>query len=234
MQPVPFLGFIRDNPLLSAILFMPRFPVLLGALIALLTLGAPDTVQAQGKVKVTYPKGAPRIASEYRSMKGVNGPRRAAPHQGIDIKGRNGLPILAVAAGKVLEVETGPCWGPTIVVHHGNGSDGKPLIALYGHLGRTDVTAGQTVARGQVIGALGNSYRQFKCSVGVRHLHLQLGRAWRGPNKGTYWGHVRYLKDGANGTNPHLYWADGRGQVTCFDPARRYPAGTLTYPVPCR
>ncbi|WP_147103406.1 M23 family metallopeptidase [Tateyamaria sp. syn59] len=191
------------------------------------------TAQAQNSAKVTYPTGAPKIASEFQSRMGVNGLRRGARHQGIDIKGPNGMPIIAAADGRVLETDIGSCWGPTIVVDHGTGTDGKRLIAAYGHLGQMKVKAGQSVRRGQTIGVLGNNHRDFKCIVAVRHLHFQLGRAWRGPEKGTFWGHMRYLQDGKRGTNPHQYWADGPNRVTCFESGRAYPAGTLTYPVPC-
>ena len=83
-----------------------------------------------------------------------------------------------------------------------------------------------------VIARLGNNQRKFKCMFRVRHLHLQLGRIRR-LAKGTYWGHAYFLLDAFNAVNPHLLWADGPYRVTCFDKKRRYPRGTLTYPVPC-
>lgn len=208
------------------------FPcVLILCLTAVLSFGTP--AHAQGGIDVVYPDNTPRIGSDFRSRRGINGPRRPSRHQGIDIKGRNGQPIIAIASGTVLESDVGTCWGPTVVIDHGRGLDGKPLIAAYGHLGQVDVRAGQSIARGDRVGTLGNNFRNFDCIVGVRHLHLQLGRTWRGPDKGSYWGHVRYLKDGKRGTNPHLYWADGPGRVTCFKRGQQYPAGTLTYPLPC-
>lgn len=214
---------------------VPRFVAVVSVFTcaAMVTLGmASGSTSAQNN-SVTYPPGAPQIASDYRSRMGVNGLRRAARHQGIDIKGPYGAQIIAAADGRVLETDVGICWGPTIVVDHGTGPDGKRLIAAYGHLDQMRVNAGQTVSRGQLIGTLGNNYRNFECIVGVRHLHFQLGRVWRGADKGTYWGHLRYLRDGRRGTNPHQYWANGPGQVTCFEPGKTYPAGTLTYPVPC-
>lgn len=188
---------------------------------------------AQIGTSVSYPANAPKIASDFRSTNGVNKRPRGYEHQGIDIIGPNKQEIIAAADGRVLEVESGPCWGPTIVVDHGAGKDGKPLLALYGHLGTAAVTANQTVKRGQVIGHLGNNYDEFKCIAGVRHLHFQIGRSWRGPEKGSYWGHLRFLVDGNRAANPHDYWSDGRGKVTCFAPDRTYPEGTLTYPLPC-
>ncbi len=184
-------------------------------------------------IKIVMPKGAPEITSHFHSMKGVNGFRRSARHQGIDIPAPNRQPIIAVARGKVLDVEVGTCWGPTLTVDHGTGTDGKRLIILYGHMGDIVVKKGQTVKRGQLVGRLGNNHKKFKCIAKVRHLHLQIGREARLSNRGNAWGHVRFLKDGKRGVNPHLYWADGVGQVTCFRAGQSYPKGTITYPLPC-
>ncbi|WP_134643088.1 M23 family metallopeptidase [Pseudaestuariivita atlantica] len=212
---------------------MKTLTYLFGAIAGLATIIAVSAASAQS-IRVDYPDGAPRIASEFNSKQGVNGGKRRARHQGIDIKGKNRMPILAAADGKVLEVDTGTCWGPTVVIDHGKGYDGKKLVIAYGHVGDVSVKAGQRVKRGQQIAQLGNNHKKYKCIVGVRHLHMQIGRQWRGPKKGSYWGHVRYLKDGKRGVNPHLYWAGGKGKVTCFRKGETYPAGTLTYPVACR
>ena len=140
--------------------------------------------------------------------------------------------MIAIADGRVVETHAEKCWGPTVVVDHGPDKDGKPLIALYGHVGAILVREGQAVSRGDLVARLGNNHRKFKCMVGVRHLHLQLGRIRR-LSKGTYWGHAYFLRDSFDGVNPHLLWADGPYRVTCFDEDRNYPRGTLTYPVPC-
>lgn len=201
--------------------------------LALAGFGGADRINAAEKLRVTPPPTAPAIISDYRSWMGANGLRRPARHQGIDIHGPKGFAVLSAADGRVLETDTGPCWGPTVVIDHGLGRDGEPLIAAYGHLGKLNVREGDRIKRGEVVGTLDNSYRKFHCTAGVRHVHFQLGRKFRGPEKGTYWGHVRYLVDGMKGVNPHLYWADGPGKVTCFEPGRSYPEGTLTYPARC-
>lgn len=184
---------------------------------------------------VDYPPGAPKIISDFQDNYGVNGGERNKPHQGIDITGNDGQPILAVADGTVLEATEEKCWGPTIAVDHGKGQDGKTIIALYGHVGQMLVTVGDKVKRGQIVAHLGNNHNTFKCIYGVRHLHFQIGRKYREQyNKRTYWGWAYFLKDGARGVNPHLYWANGPNKVTCFDSSKTYKPGTLTYPVPCR
>ena len=184
---------------------------------------------------VVYPSDADpaiRIISDFQSWMGANRKRRGAIHQGFDIAGPSGQPVIAIADGLVVETHVEKCWGPTVVVDHGNDKDGKPLIALYGHVGEILVEKGQAVSRGDVIARLGNNHHKFKCMVGVRHLHLQLGRDRR-LIKGSYWGHAYFLKDAFTALNPHLLWADGPYQVTCFDKNREYSRGTLTYPVPC-
>ena len=202
-----------------------------GVLSALaLALGA----DAMPPADVKLPPDAPSVISDFHSMRGANQLPRTRPHQGIDISGPNGLVILAAADGIVRDVETARCWGPTIVIDHGLGVDGKPLIAVYGHLGQVSVERGQRVSRGQPIATLGDNHGVYKCAVGIRHLHFQLGRIWRSGVKGTYWGHVRFLVDGRTGVDPHRYWADGAGRVTCFQQGVDYPKGTLTYPASCR
>ena len=183
---------------------------------------------------VVLPQGAPAIISDFHSGLGANGLPRRTRHQGIDIPGPAGQPVIAAADGVVVETDIGSCWGPTVVIDHGRGPDGKPLVAAYGHVGDILVRRGEPVARGQLIARLGKNEWRFDCIYGVRHLHFQLGRKHRDGPKGSYWGHLKYLVDGRTGINPHPLWADGPGRVTCFRKGRHYPAGTLTYPVPCR
>ena len=184
---------------------------------------------------VEYPSNVDRgvkIISDFHSWMGANGKSRGSIHQGIDITGPFGQPVIAIADGTVVETHVEKCWGPTVVIDHGNDKDGKPAIAVYGHLGEILVDEEQAVSRGDVIARLGNNHHEFECMFGVRHLHLQLGRARR-IHKGTNWGHAYFLMDSFNSFNPHLLWGDGPYRVTCFDKGREYPQGTLTYPVPC-
>ena len=182
-----------------------------------------------------YPPGAPKIDSGFGSDIGINGGYRENPHQGIDITGSEGQEILAVADGIVLEATVEQCWGPTIAVDHGDGIDGKKIIALYGHVGEMLVAQGDVVQRGQIIARLGDNQYNFECIWGVRHLHFQIGQKYRdSSNKGYSWGHSYFLEDGNKGINPHLYWADGPNRDTWFEARKKYKKGTITYPFPCR
>jgi len=203
-------------------------------LVTVLQTIAPTVNAGDSEISVVYPKGAPPIASDFNSYLGVNNKRRSDAHRGIDIKGPTGQLVIAAADGVVLETTVERCWGPTIVIDHGKATDGKRIIALYGHLGEMLVGARDRIGRGQVIARLGDNQNRYSCIYGVRHLHFQIGRKHRSQyDKRSYWGYSYFLEDGNRGINPHIYWADGQGKVTCFDPSQTYEQGSLTYPVPC-
>lgn len=83
------------------------------------------------------------------------------PHSGIDLVAPQGTPVRAPAPGRV--VETGHYFfnGKTIFVDHGQG-----LVTMYCHLDRIDVSPGQEVGRGEMMGAVGKTGR-----VTGAHLH---------------------------------------------------------------
>lgn len=90
------------------------------------------------------------------------------------------------------------------------------------------------IKRGQLIGRLGDNAKNRKCVYGFRHLHLQLGREVQPKEQREhYWGNKYFLRDGDHGPNPHHFWADGPGKVTCFVPGRNYPKGKITWPLRC-
>ena len=105
-----------------------------------------------------------RISGVYGSQRILNGkPRR--PHYGTDIAAPEGTPVAAMAAGKVAFVHPGMFFnGKTVLIDHGLG-----LRSVYIHLSATAVRAGDTVAAGQRIGAIGATGR----ATGP-HLHFAL------------------------------------------------------------
>ncbi len=87
-------------------------------------------------------------------------------HKGVDIANKAGTPVLVADAGKVI-ISGWPDnvgYGNRIFIDHGNG-----FITVYAHLSRIDVTVGQTVNRGNVIGLIGSTGR----STGP-HLHFEI------------------------------------------------------------
>lgn len=93
------------------------------------------------------------------------------PHYGIDLAAPRGTPVYAPAGGVVLLAENGMLFeGGLIMIDHGQG-----LVAAYLHLSSVDVLRGQSVTRGERIGAVGATGR----ATGP---HLCWRLKWRGRN----------------------------------------------------
>ena len=75
-------------------------------------------------------------------------------HAGIDVGAPAGTPIVAAAAGRVTRAGWSGGYGNYTCIEHGQ-VDGYPLSTCYGHQSVIDVTPGQEVAAGQVIGLVG-------------------------------------------------------------------------------
>lgn len=103
------------------------------------------------------------ISGPFGGRRVLNGKPRS-PHKGTDMRGPQGTPVHAVAAGTVVLVEPQYYSGNVIYVDHGQG-----VVSMYGHLSAFDVKPGDTVERGQVIGKVGATGR-----VTGPHLHLGL------------------------------------------------------------
>jgi murein DD-endopeptidase MepM/ murein hydrolase activator NlpD len=73
-------------------------------------------------------------------------------HKGVDIGAVDGTPVHAPASGRVVKAGMGTGYGREIEIDHGNG-----IVTVYGHLQGWNVTAGQQVVKGQVIGFTGHS-----------------------------------------------------------------------------
>lgn len=73
-------------------------------------------------------------------------------HKGIDIGAAAGSSILAAADGVVLIATYSYSAGNYVTISHGGG-----VSTVYMHCSRLDVSAGETVKKGQVIGAVGST-----------------------------------------------------------------------------
>ena len=73
-------------------------------------------------------------------------------HKGMDIASGYGNPIYASAGGTVILARWYSGYGKCVMIDHGNG-----VVTLYGHASALYVSAGQTVAQGQVIAAVGST-----------------------------------------------------------------------------
>lgn len=109
-----------------------------------------------------------RISTHFGAQR-VYGDVPASYHSGMDIAAPTGTPIRAPIPG-VVRLAAGPfsLEGNIIILDHGHGLHSTML-----HLSRIDVKAGDIVAQGQIIGAIGTTGR----STGP---HLHWGMTWNG------------------------------------------------------
>ncbi len=92
--------------------------------------------------------------------------RWGSMHNGIDLAGPNGSPIVAVGDGVVAEAGPAAGYGMWVAIRHANGD-----YSIYGHMYQTYVTVGQHVRAGQHIADIGANGR----STGP-HLHFEIAR----------------------------------------------------------
>lgn len=106
---------------------------------------------------------AGRVSSEFG---GRNISFASSNHRGIDIANSTGTPIVSAGDGVVGRTGVIGTYGNVIMVTHS--VNGKIYTTLYAHLSSINVSPGQSVAKGQVIGRMGNTGR----SSGP-HLHFE-------------------------------------------------------------
>lgn len=91
---------------------------------------------------------------------------RPTLHHGVDVAAPTGTPVRAMKAGRVERAGPMGGYGLTVVMSHGGN-----VRTLYAHLSRIDVSVGQRVGGGHVIGAVG----QTGNATGP-HLHFEITR----------------------------------------------------------
>ena len=169
--------------------------------------------EAPAPVEVVMPPDATYISQQFLVSDATTD-----RHEGIDLWGARGTPVLAAAPGVVVASWREPLYGQRVRVDHGVDAEGRRVFTRYFHLEARSVVVGQRVARGQLLGRMGAT---GVLAGGAVHLHFEV---WRG-------------RDGASlePIDPHLVWADGVGRVTCFEAGATYPAGEFvtTYPNAC-
>lgn len=122
--------------------------------------------------RFVWPTVSPDISAQY----GQTGQLWEKTHHGIDLKGNTGAPILASADGIVQRVGRESKWGNRIVLQHSG-----EFQTLYAHMNSLNVTPGQYVKAGDVIGGLGSTGQ----STGP-HLHFEIRKDGQRVNPETF------------------------------------------------
>ncbi|MDW4548123.1 DUF5930 domain-containing protein [Defluviimonas sp. D31] len=103
------------------------------------------------------------LKTSYRYTSGF-GRRWGRMHEGTDLAGAHGSPILATADGTVIHAGWESGYGNLVKIRHEFGIETR-----YGHMSKVRVKVGQKVSRGDRIGDMGNTGR----STGT-HLHYEV------------------------------------------------------------
>ena len=126
--------------------------------------GSAGAPVVSGNGTFTHPcPGYTYISSEF-GWRAQPIPGASTNHKGMDFAAGTGTPIYAAASGTVTSASYSGNAGNLIVINHGNG-----LQTYYMHCNSMYVSAGQTVSKGQNIGAVGSTGN----SSGP-HLHFQV------------------------------------------------------------
>jgi len=88
----------------------------------------------------------------------------ARMHNGLDMSGSTGQPIVSANSGRILYAGWRGGYGNAVIIDHGAG-----VTSLYAHMSSIEATAGHSVGRGERIGAIGST----GLSTGP-HLHFEI------------------------------------------------------------
>ena len=104
--------------------------------------------------------------SPFGTLRTYNKKRRSR-HLGWDLDGKVGAPITATNNGRIVLADNRFYTGGTVIIDHGQG-----IFSMYFHMSRLDVVVGNTVVKGEGLGAVGASGQ-----VTGPHLHFSIKMA---------------------------------------------------------
>lgn len=130
---------------------------------------------SQVSIPSRIPVAGVRLSSNYgmRNHPVVGGRRK---HNGVDLAAPTGTPIYAAADGIVSKAEWFSSYGLYVSLEHG-----ADIQTRYGHMSRLNVSNGQRVSKGDIIGFVGSTGR----STGP-HLHYEVRIAGKSVNPMPY------------------------------------------------
>ena len=94
-------------------------------------------------------------------------------HQGIDIDGTTGEPIVAAKEGTVIMAQPYSGYGNAVIIDHGGG-----VATLYAHMSSFEVRSGESVSQGQVVGNVGCT---GSCTGDHLHFEVRVNGSPRDP-----------------------------------------------------
>lgn len=124
--------------------------------------GSATVVSADGMF--VWPTNTTWITSEFAPSRVNPVSGKILPHTGTDIGAQSGAPVTAAASGKVSFAGVNGGYGNCIILEHGDG-----ISTLYAHLSSINVSSGESVAQGALIGRVGSTGN----STGP-HLHFEI------------------------------------------------------------
>lgn len=115
---------------------------------------------------VTSPFYAKRMIMRYRKVKGkkIRHKDKLNVHRGVDLRGKTGEPLFAMARGTIAIAEPMYYEGNFVVIDHGN-----RIFTCYMHCDRLSVRAGEQVGAGDAVGRVGSTGLST-----ASHLHVSV------------------------------------------------------------
>ncbi|MDE2820136.1 MAG: LysM peptidoglycan-binding domain-containing protein [Chloroflexota bacterium] len=124
---------------------------------------SPFTEEKYWNASLSLPAAA-TMNARFGTLRSYNGSAYDRYHHGVDFAGATGTPVLAAADGVVVLADALKIRGRTTIIDHGWG-----LYTAYAHQNSIQVSPGEQVTSGQIIGAIGSTGR----STGP-HLHWEV------------------------------------------------------------
>ena len=144
----------------------------------------PSEIPTTGKGILAWPLDSVRITQQFGNTAfAASGAYNGKGHNGIDLAASIGAPLHAALAGTVEatgNTDVGGCYsfGKWVFIKHANG-----LSTMYAHLSQIDVSPGQSVSTGQLIGYSGETgyatgpHLHFGVYVSTATQIIKLGQA---------------------------------------------------------
>jgi septal ring factor EnvC (AmiA/AmiB activator) len=129
-----------------------------------------STIKTSDYGKLDWPVDGPLVYTFGKAQTASNATIR---WNGVGIKAALNTSVRAVAAGKVVRVGQLGTYGLTVILDHGGGD-----YSIYGSLSKSDVREAQTIAKGDVIGAVGMSDPDLPA-----HLHFEIRHGGSGDGR---------------------------------------------------